>query len=359
VLRKLTTIEDDRGRAAPLLQASGFADWPIARDPRMALLLGQIQAVVAKRSTRHLSLIVVVSCVLGAGVAILTPFFTPLVTGAAIGISIIVVGIVAAFWHSARAARGAGPDVAALMLREGLCPSCGYNFAGLTPAEDHCIVCPECGAAWLASRIERAIAFDQTGESMTVSETAIVLTRGFRTRTACLDDRGRPASLARPRLRSALRAASPELRLRLLAARRDYSLRSLVLRGTAAGACVAAVVFLAWLHLRLLPWITWAPIVLLATGLAYATGIFFSGIGYSAGRIIPAMKREGLCPSCASDLRMLPIEDDGCCICPTCLAAWRISSAAAPPPQAPAATPPPAPRADRQEPAVKRSATPG
>jgi len=28
------------------------------------------------------------------------------------------------------------------------CLSCGYELRGLTPAEDGCVVCPECSAAW-------------------------------------------------------------------------------------------------------------------------------------------------------------------------------------------------------------------
>jgi hypothetical protein len=33
-------------------------------------------------------------------------------------------------------------------MSRGVCPSCSYPIATLPPAEDGCIVCPECGGAW-------------------------------------------------------------------------------------------------------------------------------------------------------------------------------------------------------------------
>jgi hypothetical protein len=37
---------------------------------------------------------------------------------------------------------------AAVFLREGLCPSCVYPLKDISPQQDGCTVCPECGAAW-------------------------------------------------------------------------------------------------------------------------------------------------------------------------------------------------------------------
>ncbi len=34
------------------------------------------------------------------------------------------------------------------LLDEAICPSCRYPIAGIPTAEDGCIICPECGAAW-------------------------------------------------------------------------------------------------------------------------------------------------------------------------------------------------------------------
>lgn len=38
-------------------------------------------------------------------------------------------------------------------LTHGICPCCNYPLNGLTPEKDHCVVCPECNAAWNHARI--------------------------------------------------------------------------------------------------------------------------------------------------------------------------------------------------------------
>lgn len=40
------------------------------------------------------------------------------------------------------------------MLKAGLCASCGYVLQGISPEQDGCIVCPECGAAWRFVKVE-------------------------------------------------------------------------------------------------------------------------------------------------------------------------------------------------------------
>lgn len=39
------------------------------------------------------------------------------------------------------------------VVAQGLCGQCGYSLRDLLPAEDHCLVCPECGSAWRKERI--------------------------------------------------------------------------------------------------------------------------------------------------------------------------------------------------------------
>lgn len=40
-----------------------------------------------------------------------------------------------------------------IYLADGRCASCGYLLEDLSPAEDGCVVCPECNAAWRLDRI--------------------------------------------------------------------------------------------------------------------------------------------------------------------------------------------------------------
>jgi hypothetical protein len=39
------------------------------------------------------------------------------------------------------------------MLRESRCPACGYDISGQPVELDGCVVCSECSAAWLATRV--------------------------------------------------------------------------------------------------------------------------------------------------------------------------------------------------------------
>jgi hypothetical protein len=53
------------------------------------------------------------------------------------------------------ARRDSAPVLASTMVSFGVCGSCGYTLQGLTPDPDGCLVCPECGAAWLEYRLTR------------------------------------------------------------------------------------------------------------------------------------------------------------------------------------------------------------
>jgi len=44
------------------------------------------------------------------------------------------------------------PAVARYWLSIGQCASCRYDIASVEPAQDACVVCPECGAAWKLGR---------------------------------------------------------------------------------------------------------------------------------------------------------------------------------------------------------------
>jgi hypothetical protein len=47
----------------------------------------------------------------------------------------------------------------------------------------------------------------------------------------------------------------------------------------------------------------------------------------SAGRIVLALVRVGVCASCGYSLEGLRVEDDGCAVCPECGAAWKVQTA--------------------------------
>lgn len=73
----------------------------------------------------------------------------------------LLVGVI---WLYHRMARRSHERTAALMagqlVSEGFCGTCAYNLHELSPAPDRCIVCPECGAAWLQGRVRRTAPID-------------------------------------------------------------------------------------------------------------------------------------------------------------------------------------------------------
>lgn len=58
----------------------------------------------------------------------------------------LAVLVVASVWVGMRWKHAA--SLATEYIRAGICGSCGYALSGLTPGDDGCVVCPECGGAW-------------------------------------------------------------------------------------------------------------------------------------------------------------------------------------------------------------------
>lgn len=152
----------------------------------------------------------------------------------------------------------------------GICPSCGYDLLGLELAADGCVECPECNAAWRATRIVRTsplILRDATAAELDVYKR--VGAEGLFAFAASMwwdrDDRGRRTPSAAANLRDRIAAeANSAVRVRLV---RGGTIRS-------------------WPGFR------------------------------------RRMLSEGLCPSCAWDLRELAAHDDGRVECPVCTSAW-------------------------------------
>ena len=151
-------IPDDRGVERPLLWPAAWRTLQAERqDDALAALWPEIRARARARRPRevagHRFVLVCVVCVLGyvligsfIGVASKGPVeITMSLACAAVVVSIGImvmrgmsrVGLV-------RDKREYARDVAEL----GHCASCGYPIDHLTPEDDSCVVCPECGAAW-------------------------------------------------------------------------------------------------------------------------------------------------------------------------------------------------------------------
>ncbi len=241
--------------------------------------------------------------------------------------------------------------IGSLLASHGLCPSCAYGLADLSPEADGCTVCPECGGAW--RRGVRTAAGPGIPGSMTKQR------RGWRRHMPCVltrDDRRETHASVRLTLESllALPWSDPQRR-RLQTAM--YEARDAT---RTARRWMAAMQFgLAAIFFGMTAWFAWTTAAFLIeqeTALASIGGVpavmYASAIGMSGfwaimgmwhlvlGRSFLASRgwasfpkgsaclpRHDFCAACYNDLRTLAPDPDGCTVCPECGAAWRLGAA--------------------------------
>lgn len=101
------------------------------------------------------------ACVLWVAVYLFTrgqPFVFRLAAGAAI----IVLVVVGSYFRRRSGFRKGLRDVRRIMLEASRCPSCTHPLDGLPRHDDGCVVCPECGAAWISPETSRHTPQSQT-----------------------------------------------------------------------------------------------------------------------------------------------------------------------------------------------------
>jgi len=224
--------------------------------------------------------------------------------------------------------RGRAASVTVL-LNDGLCPTCAYSFAGLGPGADGCYECPECGAAWRASRVIRRTVFhEQPGEGFAAPDAwwrRVGMNVGLR---RLKDDRGIEGPAADARLRESLAATTdPQRRERLLGVRRAAVAEGRVARFGLA-LFYAVVGGLQIWNVLLAPARAKSPLGILAMVggvILFGVAAMFlrSNVGISKRTLRREMLRRALCPRCAADLDGSRPSDDGCTVCRECGAAWR------------------------------------
>jgi ribosomal protein L37AE/L43A len=282
-------------------------------------------AVIQKSRRRFTSVL--------ASLAVIAPLFGGTMLGSrvapqvpilvwAFGLALILTPV--SRWAYSLVLRASAKEIASIVLREGLCPSCGYNLFGLSTESDGCISCPECGAAWFSARVDRAEPFEPVDQGRVSLPFAGRL--DF-VGVAHADDRGHTVGLVHPRLRAALaRAAGAEQRARLIAARQRMARGGKIVRLLVGGFFVVVGI-----GVLILMWSTGtmgaaglggllAPLMFIGLGV----GVIFGNFAYQTSTVVAAMKENGLCPSCGSSLRECAVEDDGCRVCRLCRTAWHL-----------------------------------
>ncbi|HVZ94645.1 MAG TPA: hypothetical protein VG797_09050 [Phycisphaerales bacterium] len=152
---------DDRGRKVPLLRAFRSAFIPTAEVRAMPEeIRGRVLA------SQRVPGIIAVAIGWAFGIALCTGFFGtmsrsgsqfirsisgPLAVMLGVTLFVLVMWFIAWIGFVAnRLIRHAA--IADRILSLGRCASCGHDLGGLIPADDGCVTCPECAAAWRADR---------------------------------------------------------------------------------------------------------------------------------------------------------------------------------------------------------------
>lgn len=215
------------------------------------------------------------------------------------------------------------PELSATSTAFGHCGACGYDLTTGTPAEDGCVVCPECGAAWHKHRQTHAdIGLDVQGKMLKLAVAGS--SRKSQSAYGTKDDRGVvllggyswPHSMFAGRMPE---SAAPAVAL--------FKRRRWTIRYWCYG-----VAFAVWLVLMLLFVLGGAfrqPSDLIAMGAGLGGFLGFvalmaSFINLSAARVRQLSLRACRCPECFTPLEPQLVAFDGCTVCRGCRAAWNV-----------------------------------
>lgn len=238
--------------------------------------------------------------------------------------------------------------VGSLLASHGLCPTCAYSLADLSPEADGCTVCPECGGAW------KRVAIAASGPALPGSPR---LTRaGWRRRLPrglIPDDRRESHPVVRLPPEDLLSLAWTQAqRSRLRSALDAARLSGLITRRRLAGLFIALAVLhlvIAGMACTLVAKVLTDWPVPVGTGIRLTLLVFpmtmvVFPLAQTAFMVLEARKvlgprgwlapikgyaclpRHGFCAACINDLTDLPAEPDGCTICPECGAAWKLGN---------------------------------
>jgi len=325
---ELSGRTDDCGNPVQVLSAAAAADWPMSGDERISMLAARMRAASTPSRWLRVVFAAIALAVVLIVIAVSRILF-PSVPGWVRTVALMIVVMGMSFVAGRIRRRLASAALTKLLIEEGLCPSCGYNFFGLAEDEAGLLHCPECGAAWRADRIRRVEAF-ASGANMADANTIVTVAGSSWT---SLDDRGMRRPIVHPRLRRELKAAPDEaIRARLEVAKGEIRRSGRVVRWVVAGMLFAAAAGMAAASFQ------WGRPGVGAKLAGMLPAAVFAGIGlwallgnfcYSMTKLKRAMLGQDLCPGCGRSLEGLPAEPDGRVVCSGCLGAWQTGAAAA------------------------------
>ncbi|MBC7773165.1 MAG: hypothetical protein H7210_11760 [Pyrinomonadaceae bacterium] len=263
----------------------------------------------------------------------LTPFLIP----------VPILGLLLIYmWYKRRSYRPMCQRVAIISIEEGACGACWYDLRQLPPGEDGMLVCPECQAAWLASRVlssaremrpgEEPLPKGDASDHKEIESMAKFLAVDLP--TPVKDEKGRTFSLVRSRdLRRHAERSEGELRARYLEASASLRSAGMVRRYAAV---LGILVFAGLMFTTNASRMTltsrspgdWLFLLVMLYGVVYiglrGIGLFFRTDGVKPARATPLLLARSLCPSCGSSLFDIESNAEGHTVCTQCSAAWKM-----------------------------------
>lgn len=324
IIRKSNGITDDEGKPVRLLDTAGMSEWPSKGDERIERMLVRVRTGLSRRDAPMILLGFLIWLAF-VGVYVALSFWFPVLSHGSGAVFVVIANLTALLIWRLRLRAGARRFVE-LVLEDGLCPICGYNFAGLNfegLGPEALVRCPECGSSWLRGRIERAAPF-APGSSLALPTRLVRQRQRGPGSWSVIDDAGSPVKLVHPRLSKPIdAAASPGHRARLLGAQAIIRGNRRWVRGSVAALLVLVAVGLligcAADDLAYLPIAFMVDTVLGVLAIAAWLGNF----AYSPLFVRRVMLENALCPTCGADLqRMRPTGIHNRIRCSQCRSEW-------------------------------------
>ncbi len=306
--KSIGTVPDDRGTSRPVVAVTELFSDSRMNDPAFAAVCERVLRLKSSGMRIGRTIVVAVLVALGiAAVSIVLRNFTGVRSPSWVpGVVTSVFLVIFTTWYLRRFEKKNAPEVARILLADGLCPSCAYTLADIPAEPDACIVCPECGGAWSSGRVVRQTRYQEhTKGSPRVRGLKTVWHTGIGTGAVHItDDAGCERPLASPRLKREIAVATGERRERLIAAAKANLTGGRIVRWGIGGVYLCAGLGMFVFVYQNVPikaaWIAAS----VAAVLAASFGVFF--LRGSAGVTAPWMRKRmlarGLCPSCAADL---------------------------------------------------------
>ncbi len=318
------SVNDDAGKQVRLLDPAGMSEWPSKGDERMGKLVKKAQSAMSRWPAS--AWIIGIGAFLGVVASIIVlSLVIPWINSIAGGLFVVALqGAGYATWRLRL--RAGSQQVTRLLLQEGLCPCCGYNFVGLNIEKlksNEIVVCPECGSSWRRGRIDRAVPF-AAGASFTLPTRQLMQQRGIGGDWRITDDADAHVPLVHPWLMKPLDfVSSREHRARLLEAKaiiRGNRRWIRVLISCSLYACAVTAVLLA-----AFTGIQWVPLAFIVAIVCVVLGVlaYVANFAYSPVFIRATMLEHDLCPSCGADLAATSPGGTGLVMCPACRSEWK------------------------------------